>query len=133
MSRRIDRAHSEYLIILRNAQGCTRAADGWTYSQSAAFVERRTTSYAAASGEASHVRLVSFPGSWSAFHVCRQRWSRGQRRQGRRIQPCYVRHILEVDKLRQVPIFDAVFAADVLMLMVEVFRNSVNRTAANPC
>ncbi len=27
MSRRIDRAHSEYLIILRNAQGCTRAAD----------------------------------------------------------------------------------------------------------
>jgi len=33
---------------------------GWTYSQSAAFVERQTTSYAAASGEASHVRLVSF-------------------------------------------------------------------------
>jgi len=39
---------------------------GWTYSQSAAFVERQTTSYAAASGEASHVRLVSF----SRFLVC---------------------------------------------------------------
>src|SRR5208337_3159573 len=32
----------------------------WTYSQSAAFVERQTTSQAAAPAEGSHVKVVSF-------------------------------------------------------------------------
>src|SRR5208282_18345 len=38
----------------------------WTYSQSAALVERHTTSYAAAPAEGSHVKVVSF----SRFLVC---------------------------------------------------------------
>ena len=54
-------------------------------------------------------------------HFCR-RWRRGrQRGQRRGIQPGDLRHIVEVDKLQQIPILDAILNPHILMLMVEIF------------
>jgi len=54
------------------------------------------------------------------MHIRRRGRSRSQRCQRRRIQPCDMRGVVVIDKLRQVPIFDAVFRPNVLMLMMKV-------------
>src|SRR5208283_1727355 len=55
------------------------------------------------------------------FYARWRRWSRCQRSQGRQVQSRDVRHIVEVHKLRQVSIYDAVLGSNVLMLMVIIF------------
>ena len=41
--------------------------------------------------------------------------------QRRSVQARHIRHVIEVDELGQVAIFDAIFGAHVLMLMVVIF------------
>ncbi len=51
-----------------------------------------------------------------------RRWRRSrERRQNRGIQPRHIAHILEVDKLEQVTILDAILDPHILMLMIEIF------------
>src|SRR5271157_2877112 len=53
-------------------------------------------------------------------HVCRRRRRQCQRSQGGRVQPGHVGGVVEIYKLRQVTIFDAVLGANVLVLMVVI-------------
>src|SRR6266404_7999462 len=120
MSRRIDRAHTEYDIILRNLQGCTRTA---TDRLDVLPIRRIRRAPDHLVGSRSGRRL---PGQSRVvlevfglhFHASRRCWSRCQRGQSRRIEPRDVCHIFEVRKFRQVSVFDAIFGARGLMLMV---------------
>src|SRR5208337_4993045 len=125
MSSGIYRPHSEYHIILRNLQGCTRTAADRLDVLPIGRVRRAPDHFVGGRSGRRFPRqsrvVVQVLGQH--LYACRRRWSRCQRGQGRRVQPRYVRHIVEVDKLRQVSIFDAIgfILANVLMLMVVIF------------
>src|SRR5579864_6527423 len=53
--------------------------------------------------------------------IGRRRRRRSERRQSCRVQTSYICNVIKIYKFRQVTIFDAVFRANVLMLMVVIF------------
>src|SRR5213594_621461 len=78
-------------------------------SQSGLEVDLHRTSYPEARGDLSQMNVL---------------W-RGRRRRQRcqrcGIQTGHIRHVIEVDELGQIAIFDAIFGAHVLMLVVVIF------------
>src|SRR5450755_4366804 len=123
MSCRIDRAHTEYHIILRNLQRCTRPAAYHLDVRPIRSACRAPNHLIGgrASGRFPRQCRVIIQVFGHNFYACRRRRSRRQRGQGRRIQPCHVRHILEVYKFRQVPVFDAVLGGNGMIKKEKIF------------